>query len=414
VGAARWLARHGADVTVTDLADETVLAESLAALADAPIGGFHLGGHREGDFREADLVVVNPAVRPDNSLLEIARAAGARLTSEIELFLGVCPAGIVGVTGSNGKSTTAAMTAATLQAAGRRAWLGGNIGASLLDELDRIGREDWVVLELSSFQLAHLSRGARMPEVAVVTSFSANHLDWHGGHREYRAAKQRLLTGQKPGDVAVLNTTDEEVARWSPLVRGTRLSLVPESEIPPLGVPGAHNRTNAVCAATAALGVGSSADAVRRGLASFATLPHRLELLRVIAGRRFYNDSSSTTPESTIAALDAVEGPTWLLVGGHDKGIDFGGLRAAITRSAQGAAFYGAVGEKLYRRQVAESRAGRFMACETIDEALRWCWRHSRPGESIVLSPACSSHDQFRNFRQRGERFSRLVRALLS
>jgi UDP-N-acetylmuramoylalanine--D-glutamate ligase len=412
--AARWLARRGAHVTVTDWADETTLADSLATLADARIDRFHLGGHREADFRDADLVVVNPAVRPDSPFLEIARAAGVRLTSEIELFLEACPARLIGVTGSNGKSTTAAMTAAILQAAGRTAWLGGNIGVGLLDQLERIARHDWVVLELSSFQLAHLGDGVRMPEVAVVTNCSPNHLHWHDGYPHYKAAKQRLLTGQKPDDLAVVNTLDPEAGSWSPLVRAKRLSLVPESEIPPLRVPGAHNRANAVCAATAALGVGCPADAVRRALASFSTLPHRLELVAAIAGRRVYDDSSSTTPESTIAALDALEGPTWLLVGGSDKGIDFSGLIEAIAQNAHGAAFYGAVGEKLYLQQVAHASDSRSTVCQTIDEALRWCWRHSRPGDSIVLSPACSSHDQFQNFQKRGERFSRLARALSS
>jgi len=412
--AARWLSRRGADVTITDLADETALADSLAGLAEARIGRLHLGGHREADFRETDLVVVNPAVRPDSPFLEIARAAGVRLTSEIELFLESCPARSVGVTGSNGKSTTAAMTAAILEAAGRTAWLGGNIGTSLLDQSERIARHDWVVLELSSFQLAHLSHGVRMPEVAVVTNCTPNHLHWHDGYSRYKTAKQRLLTGQKPDDLAVLNTADREAGSWSPLVRGKQLSLVLEREIPPLRVPGRHNRANAVCAATAALGAGCAADAVGRGLASFSTLRYRLELVGAVAGRRFYNDSSSTTPESTIAALAAVEGPTWLLVGGHDKGIDFHGLTAAIAQKTRGAAFYGAVGEALYRRQVADSRVSHLTVRETMEEALGWCWQHSRPGDSIVLSPACSSQDQFQNYQERGEWFSRLVRALSS
>jgi UDP-N-acetylmuramoylalanine--D-glutamate ligase len=290
--------------------------------------------------------------------------------------------------------------------------LGGNIGASLLEELDGIRREDWAVLELSSFQLAHLSEGSRMPEVAVVTNFSANHLDWHGSLGAYRAAKQRLLTGQKPDDLAILNEADAEVASWSPLVRGTRLSPLSDSEIPPLGVPGKHNRANAACAAAAALGLGCPADAVRRGLTAFRSLPHRLEPLGKIRGRRFYNDSSSTTPESTIAALDALDGPTWVLVGGRDKGSDFRDLTEAIARRARGAAFYGAVGGRLYREQVARRAPARVAECETMDEALGWCWRQSRPVDSIVLSPACSSHDQFQNFQGRGEWFSRLVRGL--
>ena len=412
VSAAQWLARRGAQVTVTDLADEEVLADSLAALADTSITRFHLGGHRQADFRHADLVVVNPAVRPDSPWLAVARDSGARLTSEIELFLEACPARIIGVTGSNGKSTTAAMTAAILKADRRTTWLGGNIGTSLLDKLDEIGEDHWVVLELSSFQLSHLGQSVRMPEVAVVTNCSPNHLHWHGSYARYKAAKQRILTGQKPDDLAVLGTLDAEAGSWAHLVRGRRLSLVPETEIPPLSVPGAHNRTNAVCAATVAQRVGCPPEAVREGLASFSGLPHRLELLDGIGGRRFYNDSSSTTPDSTIAALHAADGPTWLLAGGSDKGIDFGRLAAAIARHARGAALYGTVRGELHRQVVALVPDFSCATVERMDEALSWCWQRSRPGDSIVLSPACASHDQFLNFQQRGARFIEQVRAL--
>jgi len=412
VAAARWLARRGARVTVTDRADERALADSLAALRDEPIARFHLGGHREADFRQTDLVVVNPAVRPGSPFLEIVREAGARLTSETELFLEACPACVIGVTGSNGKSTTAAMTAAILEAAGRRAWLGGNIGSSLLDRLDQIRPDDWVVLELSSFQLWHLGDGARVPEVAVVTNCAPNHLDWHESYAHYRAAKQRILAGQRPEDLAVLNAFDAEVAAWSPRVRGRQVPLVADGEVPPLAVPGQHNRGNAVCAAAAAAGVGCDAQAVREGLATFAGLPHRLQPMGRIEGRRLYDDSSSTTPDSTIAALHALEGPTWLLAGGTDKGLDFGPLAAEIADRACGAAFYGAVGRALHRQVVARAESLPCTAVETLREALGWCWPRSRPGDSIVLSPACASHDQFRHFRARGEKFVALVEAL--
>jgi UDP-N-acetylmuramoylalanine--D-glutamate ligase len=412
LSAARWLARQGATLTVTDLAGEDVLAPSLAALAGVPIARFHLGGHREADFRRTDLVVVNPAVRPDNPFLQVARDAGARLTSEAELFLEACRGHMIGVTGSNGKSTTAAMTAAMLRAHGRTTWLGGNIGGSLLERLDQIGPEDWVVMELSSFQLWHLGPSARMPEVAVLTNCSPNHLDWHPSYDHYRAAKQRILTGQKPGGVAVLNARDAEVATWSCLVRGRQLRLVPEADIPALAVPGEHNRANAACAATAALGVGCGWEAIQAALASFRALEQRLEMFAVVGGRRFYNDSASTTPGSTIAGLRALDGPVWLLAGGRDKGIDLGPLAASVVRHAAGAAFYGAVRDIL-RRKVADCAAD--FACttvETIAAALEWCWQRSRLGHSIVLSPACASHDQFQNFKQRGAKFSELVQAL--
>jgi len=412
VAAARWLARCGAVVTVTDLADEHVLAEALAALEGEPIAAYHLGAHREEDFRQADLVVVNPAVRPGHVLLEIARHGGARLATEIELFLERCPARVIGVTGSNGKSTTAAMAAAILRADGRRVHLGGNLGGSLLDKLDQIAPDDWAVLEISSFQLFHAGRGARMPEVAVVTGCTPNHLDWHGTQAHYAAAKQRMLVGQQPDDLAVLNTEDPEVASWASLVPGRLVPLPPDEGLPPLAVPGRHHRLDARLAAAAALGVGCSDQAVREGLASFRGLPGRLEPVAVIDGRRFYNDTAATTPESTIAALAALEGPVWLMAGGGDKGTPFGELAEAIARGARGAAFYGAVADRLAAAVLARQPEWPCTAVRTMAEALRWCWPRSRPGHQIVLSPACTSHDQFQNFHRRGAHFLDLLAAL--
>ncbi len=424
--AARWLAQQGALVTVTDLADEKTLADSLAAVADEPIARFHLGGHREEDFRDADLVVVNPAVRPDNRWLEIARQSGALLTSEIELFLRACPASVIGVTGSNGKSTTAAMVASILRADGRRAWLGGNIGRSLLPQLEEIQADDWAVLELSSFQLRHLGGDAPMPQVAVLTNCSPNHLDWHPDYADYRAAKQRILTGQTSRDLAVLNTGDAEVNSWGPLVRGRRLPPVSLDEIPSLPVPGQHNRVNAACAAAAALGAGCSRSAIRRGLESFHALPQRLERLAVIDGRVFYNDSTATTPESTRAAIDAVDEPIWLLLGGGDKGCDFEDLLAAIAEKVRGVAVFGEIRRVLQPQLAAKlelvpklelGNEGDWPVdsamAETIGQAFRWCWERSRPGHAIVFSPACPSGGQFRNFRRRGEAFLQLVRKLM-
>ena len=410
--AARRLAAAGAIVTVTDLADERTLAAAIRSLAGAPIAAFHLGGHREEDFCRADLVVVNPAVRPDNRWLAIARESGVRLATEIDLFLEACPATTIGVTGSNGKSTTSAMIAAILQAGGRRTWLGGNIGCSLLDHLDEIGPDDGVVLELSSFQLWHLRPETRLPHIGVITSFAPNHLDWHASMDEYAAAKQILLQRQQPHDLAVLNTHDPRLASWNRLVRGRLLPLAADDLLPRLPLPGWHNRMNAACAAAAALGAGCSRDAIDRGLQSFRGLPQRMQQVAQIGGRTFINDSTSTTPESTIAALESVGTPAFVLAGGHDKGLDFTPMIEAIGRIAMGAAFFGEIGPRLHDRLQASHVDCLSIAVPALDEAVDWCWRNSRPGDAIILSPGCSSHDQFRNFRERGERFDDLVRRL--
>jgi UDP-N-acetylmuramoylalanine--D-glutamate ligase len=287
VAVARWLARRGATVVVTDLADENCLAASVADLDGESITRFRFSGHDEIDFREADLVVVNPAVRPGNRYVELARGHGAKITSEVELFLETCPARVIGVTGSNGKSTTAAMISAILEASGRKTWLGGNIGRSLLDHVDEMTDNDWVVMELSSFQLWYLGRGVKMPQVAVVTNCSPNHLNWHGSFEDYTAAKQRIIAEQTPADTAVLGVVGPQSAQWHAAVKGTLLPLIPDGDLPVMpispnlpGLPGltqrslsgTHNRANAVCAVTAALGVGCSPQAVRQGIEGFVNL----------------------------------------------------------------------------------------------------------------------------------------------
>ena len=402
---ARWLACNGAEVTVTDLADANALAEPLAQLAAMPIARYTLGGHREADFRDIDLLVVNPAVRPGNPFVQIAMTAGVRIATEIELFLEQCPANVVGVTGSNGKSTTTAMIDSILRADSRISWLGGNLGGSLLDQLSAIQADDWVVLELSSFQLWRFSQAARAPRVAVVTSFAPNHLDWHVDHADYRSAKQKLLLGQGPDDFAVLNTLDAEVATWAPLARGKLIPLPLLEEIPLLRIPGRHNQINAACAATAGAAVGCSSDAIRKGLEQFTGLPERLELAANLDGIEVYNDSSSTTPESTVAAIEAISRPVWLMAGGHNKGLDYSDLTATIVKHCRGAAFFGDMRDALRNGTITREQRFVCTAARTLEEALAWCLQRAQFGEAIVFSPGCSSHDQFTNYRHRGDVF---------
>ncbi len=419
VGAARWFTRQGAQVTVTDLASEADLAESLSQLADEPIAAFHLGGHCEEDFRSADLVVVNPAVKPGNPFLKIAERRGTPVVTEIEVFLRQCPGRIIGVTGSNGKSTTTAMIAGILRAAGRKVWLGGNLGGSLLERLPQIGEEDFVALEISSFQLWRMTDAVKMPHVAVVTNFTPNHLDWHGSSAEYAAAKRRLLLGQTAEDYVVLNPLDAEVAAWASDAKGQILPLYPTEKIPKLGVPGEHNRTNAALAATAATAFECEDESIRSGLEQYRALPQRLELCAMIDGRRFYNDSSATTPESTIVALETLTEPIWLLIGGKNKGFDFTQLAEICAKRAIGIAVFGACRKELHA--AVEKPVSRkphrenSLFCESferLEEAFDWCWSRSRPGDAVLLSPACASTDQFQNYQCRGRRFVELVDAI--
>jgi UDP-N-acetylmuramoylalanine--D-glutamate ligase len=435
LGAVRFLAARGACVTVTDLLSAEELAEPLSQLADCAIDAYHLGGHVDADFIDADLIVVNPAVPPGNPFLAKAREACILLTSEMSLFWQFNRSRTIGVTGSNGKSTTAAMTHSILQAAGISSRLGGNIGTSLLPEVDQISADDWSVLELSSFQLDDLDRLPASPNIAVVTNFTPNHLDWHGSLDEYRRAKQSILRWQTPDDVAILNQDDSDVSSWPTFgrrlafgvrdagcdgifERGTehvlRLNGSQERFLLRewISLPGRHNLFNAMAAACAAIGAGADLEAVRRGLADYRSLPHRLEFVAEIHGRRFYNDSLATTPESAAVALEAFSQPVILLAGGYDKQIDLTPLAQGIAHRAKAAALMGQTADLLaclLEEHAAKNDDPPTRECTSFEEAFDWAVSRSGPGDVVLLSPGCASYDWFRNYAERGRRFVELV-----
>lgn len=429
VAAARWLAQQGALVTVTDLADESKLQPALDALADVNIQQFRLGEHVPEDFLSAVIIVANPALRPNHPLLVSAREAGRRVTSEIALFLEACPAQVIAVTGSNGKSTTTALIEQALLRGGRRALAGGNIGRSLLPEVSTLSADDWAVLELSSFQLAHLAAeyGTTLPhswQVAVVTSFAPNHLDWHTSLAEYRDAKQQILKLQRPAQDSaprgepqvVIHLEPEELELWKAVARGKVLPVVADADVPPLRLLGAMNRANARCVLTVADALGVPPAASRAAVAEFASLPHRLQWVANIAGRDCYNDSAATTPESVLAAVTSFREPVWLLMGGVAKG-DLTGDLPRILQEATGVAFYGKVAPQLFAaaKNLPAKSQPELAVCASfadMEAALAWCLEQSRGGDKIVLSPGCASFDQFRNFVHRGEAFAELCRRL--
>ncbi|HUS39909.1 MAG TPA: UDP-N-acetylmuramoyl-L-alanine--D-glutamate ligase [Pirellulales bacterium] len=411
LSAVRYLVRAGAIVRVTDCASPLDLHDVVAQLTDLPVAELHFGKHRIEHFADADLVVVNPAVRPTSPFVKAAAAEGIHVTSEIELFLQRCPARIVGVTGSCGKSTTAAMLAEIGKTSGRCVWLGGNIERSLLPELDSIARDDLVVLELSSFQLAWLNPDARRPDIVVITNCEPNHLDWHGTYDDYVAAKREIFDPQRGNQVVVLGP-DLCSGDW---IRNEATRVVdgwPLDRIPRLQVLGIHNRRNAALAAAAATAFGFPRQAVEEGLRQFQGLPHRLESAGTIAGRQFINDSQATTPAATSAALASVDGPCWLLAGGASKGASLADLAATIRRQCRGAAFFGETGNELQAavRQFAPDFDT--ASVPRLVDAVQALWPKTRPGDVILLSPACSSRDQYLDYAQRADDFRAAMRQI--
>jgi UDP-N-acetylmuramoylalanine--D-glutamate ligase len=426
VGVTRWLAARGARLTVTDEAPAEKLADSLAAIADTG-ATLHLGGHVEGDFTQADLVVVNPAVPPTSPFLHTAERAGVPITTEINLFLERCRGRTIGVTGSVGKSTTTAMIGRILDQAytAGRAWVGGNIGKSLLDALPQIAADDVVVLELSSFQLERTPAVGWSPHVAVITNIAPNHVDWHGDFAAYVDAKLNLLRFQPAGqqrvvlgDSPLLHEACEQrglkpAGAWRVAVtdgaaaarRGDGRTL----RWPGLRllVPGRHNLENAAAALTAAHELGVAAADAAAALGDFAGLPHRLQRVGERDGVTYFNDSKATTPAAAITALEAFEQPVLVILGGYDKEIDLTPAVEAAARKARFAACVGQTGPRM--AEAIARRGGRAQVFETFDAAVWACRREARPGEVVLLSPACASWGMFSDYRERGERFVRLV-----
>jgi len=387
-GVTQWLLSRGANVTVTDLRDETALSNAISEL-DVAKCRLVLGRHNPSDFERADIVVVNPAVpRPArNPLLDIARRRGATLTTEIRLLVEQLDRDrCIGITGTAGKSTTAAMTHHLLRRAGLDARLGGNIGGSLLGDVSSFGPQTWVVLELSSAQLHWLDQDPGWsPAIAGITNISPNHLDWHEDEADYRRCKAAIHRHGEPADTLVCGET------------------CPPIDVP-LRVPGEHNRINASMAVAIARHVNATIGPDL--LADFGGLPHRLCPVGGDDPPRFYDDSKATTPEATLRAIASFPDPAriHLLAGGYDKGVSLQPI-ADAARSLAGLYAYGATGAAL------AAAAGQ-SAYDSLQQAVAAAAERLRDGDILLLSPGCASWDQFPDYRERGRVFTELVSGL--
>ena len=452
VAAARFLAEQGSIVTVTDLRPAEELEDSIAALSDVCIHRWALGEHPVDVFQGCQLLVVNPAVRPDNPLVNEAILRGADVTTEIELFLRHNPAPVIAVTGSNGKSTTTALIHHLLKGAPtdeepnsgfRKIWLGGNIGISLLDQLSQMTNDDIVVLELSSFQLETLRRKRFRPQIAVLTNFSPNHLDWHGTVAAYRTAKQAIFDFQTTDDVAIDPGDDDhagdgaEPIVWKTRGRRMQFGLVDQGEdgvffddgnlilraargtfedcvrlTIPTQLPGAHNALNVAAAACATWQAGANPESFSATLKTFQPLPHRLQLVAEHAGRQFWNDSIATTPESAIMALRVFSGRAVLLAGGYDKGQDLREFANEIKARAKAVVLMGKTAESLKTLLVSGDQSATLPSIVAGDfaEAFARAVALSDRGDIVLLSPGCASYGWFRDYRERGEMFCKFAR----
>lgn len=424
---ARFLLPIAGAVLATDdklAADLPPQVRELAGLGLA----LHPGGLSEAVL-ESDCLFVSPGVPLDVPLLTAAIDRGIPLWNEPGLFLALCPAVTFGVTGSMGKSTTAALVAAVLRAPGRRVWLGGNIGTPLIEAVAEMAPEDAVVMELSSFQL-ELAR--QSPRHALITNLSPNHLDRHGSMAGYVLAKAEVFRYQSGDGVLSLNG-DDAWCRWlAPTApgrlrwfsarrhigRGAYLEgeaiMAGEGALgervcraDELKLPGRHNVANALAATAMCAGAGVAPVDIRRGLVSFEGLPHRLERVAVVAAVSYYNDSIATTPERSIAGMRAIDAPVILLAGGRDKHLPWKQWAEEAQRRARAVIAFGECGPTL--REALAPLQVPVVLCGRLREAVQAARQAARPGDAVLLSPGGTSFDEFRDFAERGDCFRAVV-----
>jgi UDP-N-acetylmuramoylalanine--D-glutamate ligase len=354
---------------------------------------------------DVDLLVKSPGVPNESPLVAAARARGLAVWSEVELGSRLLANPILGVTGTNGKTTTSELLGAVFRAAGRPVAVAGNVGRPLTGLDGSLTEDAWIVCELSSFQLEDID--AFHPRIAVLLNLTPDHLDRHGSMDAYRAAKLRIFENQTEDDIAVIPAGFESVPG-----HGRRIEFSGDDPLPAEpGVPGAHNRENAAAAAAAARAAGIADDAIAGALRSFPGVPHRLELVREVGGVRWVNDSKATNPEAAERAFGAYPPGLRVILGGSRKATPFAGLARSAREAGVSRAYL--IGESADELAEALAREGvRFRHSFDLEQAVADAHADAEPGDVVLLSPACASYDQFTDFEERGKRFRELVEAL--
>ncbi|GAB4560494.1 MAG: UDP-N-acetylmuramoyl-L-alanine--D-glutamate ligase [Anaerolineae bacterium] len=451
---ARFFARQGAHVTVSDQKPADALREAIDALSGLPVR-FVLGGHPSSLLDRCDLLCLSGGVPTDLPIVQEARARGIPLSNDTQLTLERACGPVIGITGSAGKTTTTTLVGKILQAAGRPTHVGGNIGRPLIDQIDEIGPHEWIVLELSSFQLELCTRS---PHVAAILNITPNHLDRHPSMSHYAAAKANILRWQTSDDVAILGADDRITGRWwerrqveieagegqpalsfpilsqsmafsgrdlpgaMAFVRGGQLLLrtgegeqpvLPVAEIP---LRGWHNVLNVAAACAIAHAAGVPIDAMARAIKAFHGVEHRLEIVSRRGGVLWVNDSIATAPERSLAALRSFEEPIVLLAGGRDKHLPWDEFAAEVRRRVRHLICFGEAGpmiaDVVSRQEAGTGRLEGIRVCRTLEEAVEAAATLAQPGDVVLLSPGGTSFDAYRDFAERGEHFRRLVQAM--
>jgi UDP-N-acetylmuramoylalanine--D-glutamate ligase len=421
VASAALLVREGARVRATDL-------KPLDALPGVAELGIPFAQQTPAVFEGADLIVLSPDVPADLAPLEEARRRGVPVIGEVELAAPFLKGRTIGITGSNGKTTTTSLIGHILREAGVTVQVGGNIGLAVTGMIDTSQDDGWNVLELSSFQLETIYEFRA--HIALALNVTQNHLDRHHTFERYAAAKGRLFETQRTGDYAVLNADDAVCAAYAAGTAGTPVWFSSRRAVDPgatlqgeelvldgkylmnagdIPIRGRHNVENVLAAAIAAARAGVSHEAIAAAVRTFHAVEHRLEFVRAVNGVAYYNDSKATSVDATRKAVDAFSGGLWVILGGKDKGLDFAALREPLAAKARAALLIGAAAAKIGEQL---QGAVPLVRANTIEAAVQHAYAHGAAGDTVLLAPACASFDQFQSYEHRGQFFKQIVNQL--
>jgi len=430
IAAARLLRAHAAHVFISDEKPLSAMGNAAALMDEYEIP-YEFGKHT-GKALECDAIVLSPGVPGNIPIIKLAREKGKKIYSEIEVAYQYCKAPVVAITGSNGKTTTTTLTGEIFKKAGVKTFVAGNIGVPFSDVAELADEKSVVVLEVSSFQLEHIDEFR--PKVSVLLNLSPDHLDRYSSYEEYVQAKFRIVENQRGRDVFIYNEDDAAVKDFAgtvtiktqPFSRLQKLRsgawvrdgniavvsgrkedvLMPASEV---GIPGAHNLSNALASALAAKAMDVDNTHIREALRSFTGVEHRLEFVRELNGVKYFNDSKATNVDAVWYALQSFSEKIVLIAGGKDKGASYAPLRPLVEKNVAEIILIGEAAEKI------ESELGGSAACvraDTMQHAVEIARAHAAPGSVVLLSPACSSFDMFNNYEHRGRVFKECVKGL--
>ena len=423
----KYLVSLGANVTACDKHDAEWLGDKYTECAKLGIN-FKLGDDYLENLTD-DIIFKTPGLRYDVPELIAARERGAVITSEMETFFDVCPAHIIAVTGSDGKTTTTTLIHKMMTNAGYKTWLGGNIGNPVLAQTDEMTENDWVILELSSFQLHTMKKS---PEIGVITNLSPNHLDWHTDYEEYIEAKTNIFAHMTHDNVIVLNADNRDSAALLPLAHANVKMFSREKkatiwldgdiircgseevlDINDIKLPGMHNVENYM-AAIAAVGGLVKNEVIRDVAKTFGGVEHRIELVRELDGVKYYNSSIDSSPNRSINTLKVFPQKVIMIAGGKDKGIPYDELGPALYEHVKTLILIGATSDKIYEalKKTGKADEVEVIFAKSYDEAVNTAKDKAVSGDIVLLSPASTSFDAFRNFEERGNLFKKLVNEL--